>query len=190
MSLTEEQFHQLLAWLNDDPAQAGEKYEEIRRQLITIFLNRQYEEAEDLADEAINRAAKRVGELKDSYVGDPARYFYGVAKKILMEQNRKRNRPLPAPPPEASRSDLEPYLVCLDECLEKLEPDNRDLILRYYQEQKQAKISSHKEMREKLHLNAGALRARTHRIRVMLEKCVLACLEREGKSDDIELFTI
>jgi RNA polymerase sigma factor (sigma-70 family) len=190
LSLTEEKFHQLLAWLDADPSRAGEKYEEIRRRLITIFLNRQCEEAEDLADETINRVAQRVGELKDSYVGDPARYFYGVSKKIFLEYRRKRSRPLPAPPPVASRRELEPYMACLDECLEKLEPANRELILRYYQEQKQAKISSHKEMGERLRLKAGALRARTHRIRVKLEKCVLECLERTAESNDIGLLII
>jgi RNA polymerase sigma factor (sigma-70 family) len=190
LSLTEEQFHQLLAWLDAEPGRAGEKYEAIRRRLITIFLNRQCEEAEDLADETINRVAKKVGVLKDSYVGEPARYFYGVAKKVLMEHHRKRSRPLQSPPPVADRSELEPYLECLDECLEQLEPASRELILRYYQEQKQGKISSHKEMGERLRLKAGALRARTHRIRVKLEKCVLECLERAAQSNDIRLITI
>lgn len=190
LSLTKEQFHQLLAWLDDDPGRAGEKYEEIRRRLITIFLNRQCEEAEDLADETINRVAKKVGGLRDSYAGDPARYFYGVAKRVRMEYNRMRSRPLPTPPPAPSRSELEPHLECLDECLEKLEPDNRELILHYYEGQRQAKISSHKEMGERLRLKAGALRARTRRIRVKLEKCVLECLERTAESNDIRLITI
>lgn len=179
LSLTEEQFNQLLAWLDADPGRAGEKYEVIRRRLITIFLNRQCDEAEDLADETINRVAKRVGVLKDDYVGEPALYFYGVAKKVFMEYLRQRNRkPLQPPPLATSQSELEPQLKCLDECMEKLKPASRELILHYYQEHKQAKISSHKEMRDLLKLKAGALRARTHRIRVKLEKCVLECLER------------
>lgn len=181
VSLTEEQFNQLLAWLDPDPARAGEKYELIRRRLIIIFLNRQCDEAEDLADETINRVAKKVGVLKDSYVGEPALYFYGVAKKVFMEHLRRRTRPLRPPPLADSHSELEPHLKCLDECMEELKPESRELILRYYQEHKQAKISSHKEMSELLRLKAGALRARTHRIRVKLEKCVLECLERGGE---------
>ena len=190
LSLTKEQLHQLLAWLDADPDRAGEKYEVIRRRLINIFLNRQCDEAEDLADETINRVAKKVGVLKDSYVGEPARYFYGVAKKVWLEYNRQCNRPIQSPPPVASRSELEPHLECLDECLEKLDPASRELILRYYQAQKQAKISSHKKMGEMLRLKAGALRQRTHRIRVKLEKCVLECLERAAESNDISLITI
>lgn len=190
LTLTEEQFHQLLAWLDADPRRAGEKYEEIRRRLITIFLNRRCDEAEDLADETINRVAKKAEVLKESYVGEPARYFYGVAKKVMMEYHRQRNRPVKLPPPAAPRSELEQYLECLDDCLEKLDPASRELILLYYQEQKRAKISSHKKMRETLRLRAGALRARTHRIRAKLEKCVLECLERAAENNNIKLISI
>ena len=190
MSLTKEQFHQLLAWLATDSARAAEKYEAIRRRLITFFLNRQCEEAEDLADETINRVAKKASVLKDNYVGDPARFFYGVAKKVLLEYLRQRKRPLPSPPPSASRSELEPHLECLEECLEKLKPASRELILRYYQDQKKAKIATHKEMGEMLRLKAGTLRARAHRIRVKLEKCVRECLARAAESNDISLITI
>lgn len=190
LSLNEEPFHQLLAWLDADPGRAGDKYEAIRRRLILIFLNRQCDVAEDLADETINRVTKKVSVLKDTYVGDPARYFYGVAKKVLLEYNRERNRPLPSLPPSVSRSELEPYLECLDECLEKLDLASRELILRYYQGQKQAKISAHKKMGEMLRLKAGALRARTYRIRAKLEKCVLECLERTAESNDIGLIHI
>lgn len=185
MSITEEQFQQLLTWLDKDPGRAGLKYEEIRRKLIIIFLNRKCEEAEDLADDTINRVARRVCEIKKTYVGDPARYFYGVAKKIFSEHMRKTSKRRRVQPPVASNSDLEPHLKCLDECLDKLDPVSRELILTYYQEQKQAKIQSHKKMEESLNINAGALRARTHRLRLKLQKCVLECLQRAGESNDI-----
>jgi RNA polymerase sigma factor (sigma-70 family) len=189
LSLTKEQFDQLLAWLNDDPGRAALRYEEIRRRLITIFLGRRCEDAEDLADETINRVAKKVGKLKETYVGDPSRYFFGVANKVSLEQCRKRGKP-PPPPPEPPRGELEPYLACLDECLETLDPSSRELILHYYLEQRQAKILSHIEMGKRLGLKAGALRARAHRIRLKLQKCVLECLERAAQSNDIELITI
>ena len=60
VGLTKEEFDELLSWLDTDPDRAGEKYEAIRHRLITIFLNRQCYEAEDLADETINRVAKKV----------------------------------------------------------------------------------------------------------------------------------
>lgn len=184
-SLTPEQFRQLLDWLDPDFARAGEKYEAIRRRLIKIFLNRRCNEAEDLADETINRVARKIAELKKDFVGEHAHYFYGVAKKVFLEHLRRCNRrPIP-PPPVVAREELEPYLKCLDKCLEKLSPESRALILDYYEEEKQAKVTSHKEMVARLKLNPGALRARVHRIRGKLEKCVLECLGREAESNDV-----
>lgn len=190
-NLTKEQFYQLLAWLDPDPGRAADKYEAIRRKLIKIFLNRGCDEAEDLADEAINRVAKKPDALRDNYVGEPARYFYGVAKNLFKEHLRdcrKRHRPPPPPPPP--RSEMEPRLNCLDQCLEELDQESREFILRYYEEEKQAKITSHKEMGAQLNVNSGALRARAHRIRARLRECMEKCLKRGDESNDISPTTI
>jgi DNA-directed RNA polymerase specialized sigma24 family protein len=189
-SLTKEQLDMLLAWLDPTLSRSGERYEAIHRKLITFFLNRQCDDAESLADESINRVARRVNEVKDIYVGEQARYFLGVAKKVLMEHRRLQNRRVQPPPPAPSHDELEPYLVCLDECLAKFPPESRELILRYYEEQKRAKIAAHKEMSDRLSLKAGALRARVHRIRVKLEHCVRECIERVPEGNDITAFTI
>jgi DNA-directed RNA polymerase specialized sigma24 family protein len=186
-SLNQEQFDELLAWLDPDPARAGERYEQIRKRLIQIFLNRGCAEAEDLADETINRVARKVIGLKEKYVGDPAPYFYAVAKKVHMEHVRHCSRRPQGPLPEPPRSEMEPHLKCLDECLAKLKPESRQLILRYYEEQKQAKIRAHKEMGAALRVKGGALRARAFRIRAKLEKCVEECLRRAAESNDITL---
>jgi hypothetical protein len=82
-TLTKESFDSLLAWLDPDREQSARKYESIRRTLIKIFTWRNVSDAEDLADETINRVAQRVNEVKPYYSGDPALYFYGVAKNLL-----------------------------------------------------------------------------------------------------------
>lgn len=184
MSLDKEHFDQLLSWLDSDLLRAGEKYEKIRRRLILFFLGRQCQEAEDQADETINRVAKKVGELKDKYVGDPASYFYGVAKKVHLEYIRKQSKPIPTPPPMTSHEEREPEMVCLDECLAQLTPEQKEFILLYFQEQKRAKITSHQEMSRRMGLNPGAVRARVHRIRTKLEKCMQECLKRSTESND------
>ena len=190
MSLTKHEFEQLLTWLDRDPARAGERYEIIRHRLISFFLGRQCDQAEDLADETINRVATRVYEFMDTYVGEQAPYFLAVAKNVFLEHCRLRNRVIQNPPPVSSREELEPYLKCLDDCLAKLPNKSRDLILLYYQEKKHAKIVSHKEMGQKMRLKAGALRARVHRIRVRLQECILECLKDAAESNDITLANI
>jgi hypothetical protein len=45
--------------------------------------------AEELADEVINRVSKKLPQIVDIYVGDPALYFYGVARKVHREYLRK-----------------------------------------------------------------------------------------------------
>jgi len=191
LTLTKEEFDQLLAWLDPDPGRAGDRYETIRHRLIAVFLNRQCDEAEDLADETINRVAKKVPEFRATYVGDQERYFHGVARNVMREHRRRLTRVIqPPPPPPPSQEELEPYLQCLDECLAQLPRKSSELILLYYQKQKQAKIASRKEISDKLRLKAGALRARVFRIRTRLEKCILECLARSVESNDIKFLSI
>jgi DNA-directed RNA polymerase specialized sigma24 family protein len=185
-NLNQAEFDQFLKWLDTEPDRAGQRYEAIRHRLIQVFLNRQCAEAEDLADDTINRVAKRVPDLQLVPAADRERYFYGVAKNVAREFFRARARKSQPPPEPASAAELEPYLKCLDECLGKLPRKNAKLILEYYEEQKRAKIKSHEEMRDKLRLKAGALRARVFRIRLRLEACLRECLERALDSNDID----
>ncbi len=86
---TQEAFDQLLAWLNSDREQAGKKYEEIRKRLITIFTCRGCLIPEDLTDETIDRVVMKIPDLAGSYVGDPALYFYGVANMSFMNTSEE-----------------------------------------------------------------------------------------------------
>src|SRR5258708_7517977 len=90
LAITQEPFDALLAWLDLDRERAGKKYETIRAGLIRIFVAKGFNDAEDLADEAITRVVRRLPEIKDSYVGEPARYFHGVARNITLEASRRR----------------------------------------------------------------------------------------------------
>jgi RNA polymerase sigma factor (sigma-70 family) len=177
--LTQETFDKLLAWLDTDRDEAGKKYENIRRRLIKIFSCRGCGEPEDLTDETINRVAKKVEELAATYSGDPALYFYGVAQKLYLEYfRRKRHTP---PPPvvvvEESEETKQEY-DCLERCMEQLTTKNRELVLQYYREDKQAKIEHHKSMAQQLGIGLNALRIRAYRVRATLQECVQECLGR------------
>jgi hypothetical protein len=82
--LTQESFDGLLAWLHPDREQAGEMYESIRCNLIKFFSARGFGNPEELADETIDRVARKVDEIVASYSGDPATYFFAVARNLCM----------------------------------------------------------------------------------------------------------
>ena len=173
--LTQVLFDALLAWLDPNREEAGRKYEQIRLRLIKIFTCRGCLEPEDMADETINRVSKKLSEIQSTYEGDPARYFYGVASKVLLESQR----PKPAPPPPPFRDDtesLEKEYACLEKCVEKLTQSNRELVMQYYQEEKRAKIEHRKQLAEQFGIALNALRIRAHRIRTVLQQCVQSCV--------------
>ena len=173
--LTQELFEDLLEWLDPDRDVAGQKYEDIRRGLIKIFTSNGCHCVEDLADETINRVARKLSQIKDEYQGDPGRYFYGVAKKIVHE-DRRRQLPPAIPPPTWDSDEVDPEFECLERCLQQLTTENRQLVLEYYQEEKKAKIDHRRKLADKLGIALNALRIRAYRIRNSLESCVRTCV--------------
>jgi DNA-directed RNA polymerase specialized sigma24 family protein len=177
--ISREEFDRLLRWLDADRDNAGRKYEGIRLRLIKIFTCRGCSEAEDLADETINRVTIKLQDISENYSGDPALYFYGVAQKIHLEYLRQM-RPRPAPPPPVVEPDVdEQEFECLDQCLNRLPGDNRRLVLEYYQDIKRAKIDHRRRLAEQLGIAVNALRIRAHRIRSQLQQCVTGCLAQK-----------
>ena len=177
-ALTQTAFDSLLAWLDPDRDQAGKKYEHIRQRLIKIFTCRACSDAEELADDTINRVALKAHKIAEEYVGDPARYFYGVAQKVHLESLRKRP-PVVMPPPVVKSDEFEQEYECFESCMELLLPSNRQLVIEYYQSDKRAKIVQRKEMAQKMGIAQNALRIRAHRIKSSLQQCVKHCLEQK-----------
>ncbi len=188
--LTQDAFDSLLDWLDADRDRAGSKYEAIRLRLIKIFTCRGCSEAEELADETINRVSARVAEVAADYRGDPAHYFYGVSHKVHLEYLRKA----PAQqidletdalarssiaPTVSLADDIESEYQCLEHCLDHLPTENRDLVVRYYQQEKQAKIEHRKRLATEFGIAVNALRIRAHRIRLSLQRCVQDCLQQQ-----------
>ena len=173
---TKDAFEKLLRWLNPDPEKAGEKYEKIRLRLIRVFACRGGCEAEDLADQTINVVQSKIDWLSANYVGDPALYFYGVAKKI-----HSKPKPLPPPPlPEPDPPDVERVCGYLDDCLENLQSAERDLVLRYHQGEKQEKIQNRKKLAEELKISRNALRIKVCHIHSRLRECVECRLQEQS----------
>ena len=82
-------FEKLLDWLDSDQIEAALKYEAIRTNLIRIFSSRGCLVPDELADDVFDRVAKKINEIIPSYEGEPALYFYGVARNVFREYTRK-----------------------------------------------------------------------------------------------------
>jgi DNA-directed RNA polymerase specialized sigma24 family protein len=175
--ISQEQFDRLMSWLDSDREKAGMKYEWIRKRLIKIFTCRGSATPEDLADRTVNRVARKLPEIQDSYTGDPAHYFAGVASNIFRESLRRDKAPtMTEPLPTKPAEDTELIHSCLERCMAKLATADRDLVLQYYQHDRQAKIDQRKNLAEKLGVGMNALRIRACRIRATLQECVEGCL--------------
>lgn len=184
--MKQDDFDRLLAWLGPEPEQAGRKYEDIRHSLIKIFNWRGCADAEGLADEVFNRVAVQVHELEGSYVGDPAKYFYGVGKKLLHEYRRLSLTQVPldenvdsaVAAPEAGEDPSELEHECLERCVGELDAESRELIMAYYSLERRDQIEGRKVLAQRLGVSVNNLRVRVYRIRAVLEKCIGKCLER------------
>jgi DNA-directed RNA polymerase specialized sigma24 family protein len=178
-NLTQDAFNLLLAQLDTDRHEAGNKYEALRRKLMKFFEWRGCSFSDDLADETINRVARNLetGEQIHHF----AAYCVGTARHVFLEslRTRQREEALQAMPPSLPTSAEEPDLRhgCLERCLRELSQEDFKLIVQYYQEDKQARIKARRNLAAQLEIPLNALRIRTHRIRARLEGCVDQCMK-------------
>ena len=149
-----------------------------------MFVSKGISDAGHSADETMDRVMRRLPEIRASYVGDPVKYFHGVARNLIRESMRGKEVPTEVVPecltkqPEVSETS-----ECLSKCLKELPRDKRELILDYHLYQGKAKIEHHRQMAGELAISEGALRTRAHHLRVTLEKCVLECIDHYGKNE-------
>ncbi len=182
-----EDFENLLHWLSADREQAGKLYEEIRQGLIRYFRFRGCAEEDALADETMNRVAVKVLSFTSDESVETINYFYGFAKNIYREYLSRRRREVELDPAlnyaasnHQARFDIEEGRhKCLENCLKKLSDSDRKLVVRYYSENKIAKIELRRKIAEELELNAGTLHTKVYRLRNTLRKCIQKCLSEK-----------
>ncbi|HSE18089.1 MAG TPA: hypothetical protein VLB46_13625 [Pyrinomonadaceae bacterium] len=185
-----ESFEEILAWLHPDRDVAGTIYVQLRYDLAKIFTWNRCPDPDGLTDEVFDRVARKIHDLRDTFVGDPKLYFYGVQRNLIKEIPKRMQRVVSlesADPASNPRSEAEQETAtmredCLRFCLEKLRKDKRELILEYYAKDKQAKIDHRAEMARRLGISVDALRVKAYRIRETLEKCINRCFERMAQN--------
>jgi RNA polymerase sigma factor (sigma-70 family) len=177
-----------LRWLDEGRDSGGARYVEMRRRLVTYFDRKNCEHPDDLADETLNRVMRRFQEETSLGNTPPARYCYIVAKFVFLEHLRQPKRAdsdgemlerIPANatsvPSAGDPNRYENLLDCLDCCLQKLDPQDRAMILEYYVGEQRAKIESRRSIAAKLGLTMNAVSIRACRIREKLEACMKTC---------------
>jgi DNA-directed RNA polymerase specialized sigma24 family protein len=183
-------FNRLLEWLDDGIDSNGERYLEIRRRLVAYFDRRNRLSADELADETLNRIARTLETGVAIMVTPPARYCYVVARFVLLEDFRRDHihvrlderrgtdapalRGLQITEPDQGVAVREQRLDCLDQCLQKLKPEQRDMVVEYYRDTGRQKIERRRDLARRLGITMNALGIRASRIRGTLEACMEA----------------
>jgi RNA polymerase sigma factor (sigma-70 family) len=186
-------FHEILAWLDPDREAAGKIYVQLREDLARVFTWSHCSDAEGLTDEVFDRVGKRVRHLRQTYQGDPRRYFYGVARYVIKESAKKVKTQvsvddLSLAANSAVQEEDETWKMredCLQSCLQTLSSEKRELILAYYAKELQAKIDHRVEIARRLGISLQTLRVRVYRIRAALEQCIEHCLDGKAVQNEM-----
>ena len=169
----------LIEWLDAGVASDGRSYTEMHARLISYFARKGCTAPQDLADDTLTRVARRLQQEGGITGVAPAQYCYITARFVLLEHLRSaehkhtelrdvRDR---ATPTDAGRERL---LTSLDDCLARLQADDRELLLAYYSGDGPARIAVRRELAATYHLSPNALMLRASRLRDRLRTCLAA----------------
>jgi DNA-directed RNA polymerase specialized sigma24 family protein len=186
--LTAQAFIRLLGRLGDDEAHAAQNYEDLRHTLIRSFEWRGAPFPEEHADETLNRLARKLDEGVE--IRNLREYSYSVARLVWLEALKgdgKRQTPLDeiehepiALDTSGETAEKETRLNCLDDCLDALPGESRDLIMEYYVDEKRGRIDRRRHLAERLGLRRDALANRAHRLSDKIELCVTRCINKKS----------
>jgi len=184
-TLTKQAFDKLLAAFSSDRDEAANQYQLMQHKLVRYFEVRGLDSAEDLADETINRVARKIDE--GTKIENLNGFFFGVAHNVGREP-RPKPTPLDDLPPrlmqqESQVCEPDPRLECFDRCITKMPKENQSLIMDYYREERRKKIELRQQLADTLRIPLNALRIRAHRIRKGLEECIFNCLELQERNE-------
>ncbi len=175
-TLTSASLEGLLSALDPDRERAAAAYERLRERIAGLLKWWGAADFEELADETLDRVARKLEEGAAIQPGSFGAYVRGVARMVYYEANRRprppsRDVPLVAPAAAADEPDI---YARFDVCLALLDAGDRELVLRYYEDGKAAEVRS--RLASQLGLSPAALRIRAHRIRERLERMMGACV--------------
>jgi DNA-directed RNA polymerase specialized sigma24 family protein len=185
-------FEKLLATFDTDRERAAERYEDARSRLVFFFESRGAFDGDSLADDTLNRVARRLDEGLQVPRAEFQYYLYGVARNVLRESwraaartERLEDRPLGREPSfdprEPEGPDPEIHLRCVRHCIAELDAEDREVINHYHAAEGRGRAEARKSLADRLGVGLNALRIRAYRIRRRLETCLEDCLRRESE---------
>lgn len=196
--MDKESFDKLFAWLGADRKEAAAKYEKCRRALIDFFRNKGCKHANECADAAFDRVIEIIGGGRMGERKDPVSYLLRVAHFVRLEYLRHPASFIGDPgalqdsqADDAPESEAEQFSQhrqdCMQNCLQNLPPESRELVTRYYEirtapERANTKVKMLEALAQSYQKTANALRIEVHRMRAeklkpCLENCVKNFLE-------------
>jgi DNA-directed RNA polymerase specialized sigma24 family protein len=176
-AISQEQFAGLLLKLGREPLESGARYETLRTRLIFYFTRKSLDFPEDLADEVLDRLARRLAEGTeiDSLTG----FALGIARFVAQEQ---ASRPfqiqvleetffnnIPANSPTES---MEERISGMEHCLNRLTTAEVELLERYYLGDGESLIRARKSISETLKILPESVRQRIFSIRRRIRECM------------------
>jgi DNA-directed RNA polymerase specialized sigma24 family protein len=184
-SLSPDALDMLLARFHPDRDLAAADYERCRARLVKFFEWKHCEGPDHLADETLDRVALRIcsGERIDNL----AAFIHGVAINVGHEHFHRPIevpieievlRHLPVEDPRQIEKDAVAELQRSQRlerqrrCLERLRPEERDLIAAYHVGRGRERIQARRALATRVGIGLNALRIRAHRIRSWLMTCV------------------
>lgn len=185
-----EDFKRFLARLDPDPVRAWEVYAQLRLALLAYFQHNRCGDCQQLADETLDRIAKKPANYQIANVTELA---FGVARNVRRELARKAalQRNLAGAGEEelehkgtnpedtiVSQIDMARKLACLRKCMSALLPEERQLFEQYHSEESEALDEQRQQLAKAFGVSPATLRMRISRIRKRLENCFENCIER------------
>lgn len=155
------------------------EYERLRSKLILFFSRRMLQFPEDLADESLDRLARRLAEGTE-IVSVPA-FALGIARHLAQEQMGRNNLAQTmgddfwdnVTAPLATQSSEE-EIASMERCLKKLLPADNRLLRGYYLLAEGKPMETRGKLAERLGISSNTLRQRVFLARQRLRDCMTA----------------
>jgi len=179
-------FKRLLARLDANPESAWQQYGKLRLKLVTYFESfGHYVEAEDLADEALDRISKKQEAYK---IDDLPILALGFARNMRKEISKAAAKtlhpitqdgwPVNDPSPEDSiinKIDGKRRIECFLKCMRGLIVNERLMFFKYYPNENRNLEQLRTGLAQDLGISTGTLAKRVARLRAKVESCCATC---------------